>query len=73
MGYAIQYLVPLVQVPPRGVWGKGGRATWAPLEAPARSPGRGRAVDRRLVRRYLGAFGPATVMDMQAWSGLTKL
>ena len=73
MGYAVQYLVPLVQVPPRGVWGKSGRATWAPLESWL-----GSTLDEHLsiddlAHRYICAFGPATVMDMQSWSGLTRL
>jgi hypothetical protein len=70
----VRALVSLVQVPPRGLWGRGGAAAhtsadaWLAgvTEAPARS------LDD-LVRRYLAAFGPATVQDVQKWSGLTRV
>jgi Winged helix DNA-binding domain len=73
MAYAVQLLVPLVQVPPRGVWGKSGRATWAPAESWIGAPLDPDPSIDELALRYLGAFGPASIMDMQAWSGLTRL
>ncbi|MBI5231802.1 MAG: AlkZ family DNA glycosylase, partial [Coriobacteriales bacterium] len=65
--------IPLVQVTPRGLWGRSGAAKHAPLESWL-----GERVNRDysaedLVLRYLGAFGPASVADAQAWSGLTRL
>jgi hypothetical protein len=76
LAYAVRYLVPVVQVPPRGVWGRSGRAALATVDRWL-----GRPVDpeaslellESVVLRYLAAFGPASVMDAQAWSWLTRL
>jgi hypothetical protein len=73
LAYAITYLVPLVQVPPRGVWGKGGRATWASAESWLGERLSTESSIDELTVRYLAAYGPASVMDMQSWSGLTRL
>jgi hypothetical protein len=72
LGYAATYLLPVVQVPPRGVWGRSGRAAWTTAGSWLGSVGDSADV-AGLVRRYLAAFGPASVKDIQAWSGLTRL
>jgi hypothetical protein len=69
---ALRNWVPLVQVPPRGVWGVAGRTAYTTAESwLGRSPAD--PDPRVLVRRYLAAFGPASVADAQKWSGLTGL
>jgi hypothetical protein len=69
---ALRVWAPLVQVPPRGLWGGVGGPRYALLDdwagAPLAEPD-----PAGLVRRYLAAFGPATPADMQKWSGLTGL
>ena len=73
IGNAARVYVPLVQVPPRGVWGAGGQAKYQPLESWTGRELETEASLDDLVLRYLRAFGPASVLDVQNWSGLTKL
>ena len=73
LALAIRTLVPLVQMPPRGIWGKGGLPVHASAEAWL---GRSLAANPwpdAMILRYLAAFGPASVADVQTWSGLSGL
>ncbi|RFU85644.1 winged helix DNA-binding domain-containing protein [Streptomyces triticagri] len=75
-------LVPVAQIPPRGLWRtKAGvrnvlLTSWLgrPID-PADPTGTdgGDPVGRALVLRYLAAFGPAATADLRAWSGLAGL
>jgi len=91
LAQAVRAFVPLVQLPPRAVWGRAGQSVhtsaehWLGQPGPAQAstaqastpqastPQASPAALAQLVTRYLGAFGPATVRDVQAWSGLTGL
>jgi len=85
LAQGVRQLVPLVQVPPRGLWGQGGAAAHTSLESwlggTSSAQDSGSEVEPRtgdeeldaVVLRYLAAFGPASVRDMQTWCGLTRL
>lgn len=73
LAMAVRGWVPLVQVPPRGVWGRSGPIAHTSAETwlgSGLADGQSRSW---IVLRYLGAFGPASVKDVQLWSGLTRL
>ncbi len=72
LGYAVRMHLPLVLVPTDTRWGYPGNACFDDAE---RWLARAVAAPstEALVLRYLAAFGPATVKDAQAWSGVRKL
>ncbi|CAN7581248.1 winged helix DNA-binding domain-containing protein [Devosia sp. LjRoot16] len=73
MTMLLQSTDTLIQIPPTRIWGSGHSpvitriGNWLP--APYERP----IARETLVRRYLAAYGPASVADMQSWSRLTKL
>ncbi|QFU90359.1 winged helix DNA-binding domain-containing protein [Amycolatopsis sp. YIM 10] len=70
LGWTVQYLLPVVHPAPSGTWGKRGATPFAAFpdlpQATVEST-------REMVRRYLAAFGPATVADARSWSGVSGL
>ncbi|HEY7284656.1 MAG TPA: winged helix DNA-binding domain-containing protein [Vicinamibacterales bacterium] len=73
LGYAIRDNLALVQIPPRGLWGQTCAATLTPVDLWLGRPLVVSSTPDELIMRYLKAFGPASVADIQAWSGLPRL
>lgn len=73
LAMGVRELVPLVQVPPRGLWHRGGAPAHAAAETWLGGVPPARLSMAALVGRYLAAYGPATVLDAQTFTGLTGL
>ncbi|MGI5171337.1 winged helix DNA-binding domain-containing protein [Spirillospora sp. CA-253888] len=75
----VSALLPMVQLPPRGLWRtKAGVrnalvSAWLGREVDPPAPDGSDPVGRALVRRYLAAYGPAATADLRAWCGLAGL
>jgi hypothetical protein len=63
----------LIQIPPTRLWGNGSAPVLQRIEKYLPDVPRPALSRKKLVRRYLAAFGPASVRDMQIWCRLTKL
>ncbi|MFF3482684.1 winged helix DNA-binding domain-containing protein [Streptomyces sp. NPDC002701] len=73
LAVAARCRLPLVQVTPRGLWGQSGQVALTTAEHWLGRPSEPAPAPDATVLRYLAAFGPASVQDMQTWAGLTRL
>ncbi|WP_405670473.1 winged helix DNA-binding domain-containing protein [Streptomyces sp. NBC_01530] len=73
LGIAARCKLPLVQITPRGLWGQSGQVALTTAEHWLGRPAEPTPAPDATVLRYLAAFGPASVKDMQTWAGLTRL
>lgn len=71
----VEMRTPLIHDPATASWG--GWGTRSSITVARFDTDAGSTTDadstKELIRRYLAGFGPATVADIQAWSGLTRL
>lgn len=63
----------LIQIPPTRIWGSGHAPLLTRIQNWLPAPYERPLARETLVRRYLAAYGPAQVADIQSWSRLTKL
>jgi len=73
MRYTVRTTLPLVQFPVSGGWSFPGNPKFTLAETWLGKPFSTDDILKVLIFRYLAAFGPASVTDMQKWSGFPKL
>lgn len=73
MRYAVRTHLPLIQVPTEATWSYPGNPKFTLADQWLGQPIPESDHLRELVLGYLTAFGPATVADIQTWSGLERL
>ena len=73
MAFACRNLLPFIQVPPRGLWGRPGQVVGTTAEAWLGRPISDAPSVDAVMLRYVAAFGPATVQDAATWSRYTGL
>ena len=73
LGFAVRMLIPLVVIPAEHRWAYLANAPFGLADewiGPCDPPD---SALQELIRRYLAAFGPATVTDAQTWLGISGL
>ncbi len=73
LGQAVAHHLPLIQIPPRGMWQRSHQATLALTERELGAPMQDEPSLDSLVLRYLASFGPAASADVRTWSRITGL
>jgi hypothetical protein len=73
LGFVVRMHLPLVMAPTADRWAFPANAEFALAERWLDLPIAPDEAIQALTLRYLAAFGPASAMDMQTWSGLPKL
>jgi len=73
MGYAVRMALPLVQVPSTDAWAYPSPADFVSAATWLGTPVAACGALGPIVLRYLAAYGPATIRDAQAWTGLSNL
>lgn len=73
MGYAVRLHLPLILTPEEHEWSYRADGNFGLIDGWPQEPATTASAEHALVLRYLAAFGPASVADVQAWSAMRGL